>query len=375
MHQMLGKSEKQKLRKHFCEERQHPLFLVCDAVFCSRGARLEGVKADGEDVFREVATLLDKLMAAPEHTINQDDVDGFYTRLVNDVREWQHSTPADRIVIADTVFRIVRKLMCHQWDLWHSEWIYNMMGSTLNRESRKADGAEIQEFESRLMMYSEQLNDWINLDYDGSLYKEIEEVTTGKVVPLKKRSGRKQIDPNNITASFSYLPDVSHRINRLQVFFDCLNGVFISGDKKVFTDMFMDKPTNAKILWIRDIKELAYLFNKLSEQWITWPKNYSKWQMVCAHFQIRVKSKVKVDDSMTNDSYTVEDLSLTQFSKGGKLPKEHDELDRILKVLNPDKAIEDGLNDYLSLFDEQEHSELEDYRDALANDLKVVSRL
>lgn len=370
----LSKPEKQRLRKHFGDELQHPLLMVCDEVFSARAARLQGVKADGEDVFREVARLLDQLMEATQGKLAQTDINAYYTKLVNDVREWEQSTPADREIIADTVFRIVRKMMCHYCGIWQSENIYAMMGKTLERESRKADKEEEEEFEDTLFRFSEQLDNWINREYDGLLSKAIEEVERGKILPIKQKSGRKAIDPNNITESFNYLPKVSQRLQRLQAFFDGLEETFIKADSKDFIDLFTGKTTTKKILWVREIIELKYLMHQLAERkWITWPTSYGKWQMVCARFKIRRKEFKKTDDRLTNDSYYVEDdLKESQFNNSKKVPKKHEELDRLLRVLNPETDYRQALDDYLDYKEMMgEHSEIEDTADALAHGLNT----
>lgn len=376
MQNILSKTERQRLEDRFaCEYYVDPLFAVCLNVFGERAAKLEGVKADYEDIFRQVVWVL-YFITIDIEPITQRDVDDLWTGILMQVREWPNATVNDHKMIADTVFRIVRKLLCHHWDTYNSDVIYDMFNNTIERESADGDMEEIQRFQKRLSEHSEQLNDWINNVYDVHLYDEVEAVIKGQKaeIKVKKRSGRKSIDPNDIMASFSYLPRVEYRIERLQAFFDCLNNVFIDCDKKVFVDLFLGKSTIDKILWIRDIKELQYLINKLSNttpEWISWPKSYAKWQMTCARFQIRVKRK-KVDVNEKKDCYEIKDLKLTQFDNGSKILKSHDELDRILKILDPKTQYGLALEDYLNYKEALgEHNEIEDTVDALANGLNT----
>lgn len=103
----------------------------------------------------------------------------------------------------------------------------------------------------------------------------------------------------------------------------------------MFVEIFSGTKTTKKIVWIRGIRELHYLIDKLEEfELVSWPQKYGKWQMVCARFDIRVK--VKEDD---------------------------------------DYSIENSLQDCMDEFDVGEHDQMEDYRDALANDLQISSRL
>ena len=143
-------------------------------------------------------------------------------------------------------------------------------------------------------------------------------------------------------------------------------------DEKAFVDIFSGTTTTQKITWIRGIRELHYLIDKLKElKIITWPSSYGKWQMVCARFGIRRKKREAIDDSMTDDSFIIESLTPAQFTKDSGVTDAHDELDRIIRILNPKYNVEDSLQSFM---DEFEHDEIEDYQDALANDLQVVSR-
>lgn len=373
MQNILNKTERQRLEDHFAGEYfVDPLFAVCCNVFGERAAKLEGVKADYEDIFRQVVWMLHFLTIDIE-AIVQRNVDDLWTGILMQVREWPNATVNDRKIIADTVFRIVRKLLCHHWDTYYSDWLYQMFNNTLKRESTDGDTEEIQRFQMRLSEHSEQLSDWINNFYDGHLYDEVEAVIKGQKteIKMKKRRGRKSIDSNDITASFNYQPRIDHRVERLQAFFDSLNNVFVVCDKKKFVDMFQGKTTTDKILWIREIRELHYLIDHV-EKWIDWPKSYDKWLMTCARFHIRIKTKKKVDDSMTNDSYEIKDLKLSQFSKGGKVPNTHDELDKIIKILDPKTDYGSALDDYLGYEEAKgEHDDIKDTADALANGLNT----
>lgn len=144
----------------------------------------------------------------------------------------------------------------------------------------------------------------------------------------------------------------------------------------MFVDIFSGTKTTKKIVWIRGIRELHYLIDKLEElELVSWPQKYGKWQMVCARFDIRVKVKEDDDDSMTNDSFVTDSLNPNQFSKDGGVPDNHDGLDRIIRILTPKYSIENSLQDCMDEFDVGEHDQMEDYRDALANDLQISSRL
>lgn len=372
----LTKQGKERVRRYYGKEHEHPLYVVCDQAFLARAGRLEGVKADAEDIFCEVACLLDFLNDYPEFLSDQKDMEKHFSYLKKKYREWENATVEDREIIADTAFRIVRCLMCHRWGLCYSEELFDLMGNALRNKSRQTD---IGEFEEVLLDYSHELDEWINRGYDGHLSDEIEEVAAGKTKKQKPKSGRKAVDPKNITASFSYLPKESYRNQRLQAFCHCLKRVFIDEkvDDRVFVDIFSGTSTTQKVVWIRDIRELHYLIDKMEElELLTWDKKYGKWQMVCARFNIRIKKKEAIDDSMTNDSYVIETLTPEQFSKDSGVPDSHDELDRIIRIINPEYNITESIQEILDEIDSKDnHDEIEDYRDALANDLQISSRL
>ena len=304
----------------------------------------------------------------------QDDIDDLWNKILFWIRDWKGATVNDRTVIVDTVFRIVRKLLCHHWDVYHSKWLYGLFNKTIERLGHK-DENEVKLFQRQLSKYSEELSDWINNDYDGHLSEDIETILKAQSAEekqIKPKGGRKAIDPSDITASFNYLPREAHRIERLQAFFNCLNNTFVIADMKDFVDIFQNKTTTKKVLWIRDIIELKYLINQLdNSKWIT-HDGYTKWQITCARFQIRMKDKENDSGSHTNDSYIIEDLKLSQFSSGKKAPKNNPELDRIIKILDPQTDFGSALEDYLDYKDAQgEHDEIKDTADALANGLNT----
>ena len=72
---------------------------------------------------------------------------------------------------------------------------------------------------------------------------------------------------------------------------------------------------------------------------------------------------------MTNDSYVIEDLHTRQFTKAGKIPEAVEDLDRIIRILDPKINYNEVLQDYLDA--QLEHDEIKDTEDALANGLNT----
>lgn len=351
----------------------HPLYLACQDVFTPRSAHLNGVDIEAEEVFYAVAVLLDRLMTAKE--MEQKDVDGLWTELFKDIRRMKpDATEHDKQQVAHTVFAIVRKLCCHHWSSQFRDTLYDMLGNTIRKETGDADKGELEKFQQTLTEYSDKLDEWVNA-YDigvGRLSEQIEEVVKEMKEKPRRKSGRKAVDVEEITASFSYMPRIENRNERLQAFYTSLRGRFIEmkTDSKDFIDIFQGTTTTSKIVWKGKINELHYLFDRLDEMnVVTWPKQYTKWQMVCARFQIRVKRKVG-NDSMTNDSFFFEDLKTEQFTSGGRIPKKHEELDKVLRVLDKRTKFGKVLDDYLDAFDGEQY-DIASRNDALAHGLNT----
>lgn len=365
----LNTKEREKLKSFYGEEGQgHPLFLACNAAFIPRAGRLDEAMAEPEDIFFLVAGLLDYIFNR-KAALSQHDVDSKFDSMVKSIRGWNNTSTNDRIVIADTVFRIARKLLCHHWNTYFSDEVFDMLTTTIDGKG-VADREESDEFQSLLTNDSETLSEWINNGYTGRLSEEINDVIAEKSTgQTGRRGGRKAIDTKNITTSFVYLPKAEYREQRLQIFYQSLNRVFLAADQKDFIDMFSGRATTNKIVWIREIKELKYLLAKLKEKkWIEWTGNYTIGQMASARFQIRKKQKTH--DSMTNDSFMIEDLTTRQLTDA-KDESSHSELDRIISILDPSTDW-----DMLNLLQEQtneKQSRVEDYKDALANGLNMSS--
>ena len=244
----------------------------------------------------------------------------------------------------------------------------------IEKKKKQCDLDDEQDFLHRLDQCAAGLDDWINeyLASEEFLTDNISAIVDGKAVSIPRRkSGRRAKNLNEIVATFDYLPTLDDRNARLQAFFHSLKGKYIDrkADLQTFVDIFQNTSTSKKIVWIKEIILLKYLINRLEKLgYISSPHSYTKWHIVCAHFQLREKSK-HTNDNKTDDSYVIIDLTLTQFTKGRKAPKTHDELDRIIRILDPKVNYEESLQDYLDF--QQEHDEKMDTKDALVNGLST----
>lgn len=364
---MLSKLEKQEttlVRNHY-NTSGNPLFQALDEVFTKRAAYLEGLDIGVEEVFPAVARLLDKLFNTE---VSQQDVDKLWTELFNDIRKIKiDATKHDKQQVTHTIFAIVRKLLCHHWKSLYCDTLYDMLGETIKREMRNSDNDELAQFEEGLFEHSEALSEWINNVYDGNLSGEIETLLKGKKsVKPKKPSGRKSIDIDSIEDTFKVPLNISKRMERIGGFYNSMDKVYVDTDQKVFIDTLSGTKSKSKITWTGDIKELHYMINQLvGNGWIEVPDSYTKWQITCARFNIRVKGNNGKPDE-------IKDFQLSQFSNINKPLKDHPKLDKIINILNPKIDIQQAMDDYLGYLALQgEHDEINDTKDALAHGLNT----
>lgn len=176
------------MRNHFGTEGQlHPLLQVCSVIFTLRAGKLDGNKVKAEDVFRLVAGLLDRLFSDSKVEVwTQQDIDDLWYEQLQMLLDWPDTSANDRQRIVDTEFRIVRKLICHHWDTYYSEWLYILFSTIIDRESKDGSLEEQQRIQKRLSDFSDSLNDWINNGYNGHLSEEIEAVVKGQTAKARK---------------------------------------------------------------------------------------------------------------------------------------------------------------------------------------------
>ena len=353
---------------------EHPLLKACQVAFTPRIALMDGLMVEAEDIFCVVAEVFDSLLKEDHPT--QEIVEDLWTNLVINIRrQWQSdASEKDRMLVATAVFYIVRETLGHHWHSRYCNDLYDMLSVVIEKKKKQCDLDDEQDFLHRLDQCAAGLDDWINeyLASEEFLTDNISAIVDGKAVSIPRRkSGRRAKNLNEIVATFDYLPTLDDRNARLQAFFHSLKGKYIDrkADLQTFVDIFQNTSTSKKIVWIKEIILLKYLINRLEELgYISSPHSYTKWHIVCAHFQLREKSK-HTNDNKTDDSYVIIDLTLTQFTKGRKAPKTHDELDRIIRILDPKVNYEESLQDYLDF--QQEHDEKMDTKDALVNGLST----
>ena len=333
--------------------------------------KMNGLTAESEDVFCLIIDVLDDILDTSNPT--QDYVDELWTSVLLEIRGWKSdASDRDKMLVAGTVFHIVRKLLGHHWASLYCETCYDMMGVTLERELKVEDEDEESRFLDRLLDYSTELSEWINsyVSRCGFLSEEVEDVIKGE--GKGKEQTPAALPPNDkqpILTSFIYCPkgmDLGERNTRLNRFFEALaeNDKFIchkrtklqeqnATDQKVFVDAFTGVQTDQRIIWTSDIKRLKYLIYHLKAlELINWTAEKPKpgiVQMICARFAIRRKVFEEVD-GVNKKNWKWEVCELTPSNFNAKMDKSDAELDKIIELLAPDnmkkkrgETIEDGV--------------------------------
>lgn len=311
-----------------------------------------------EDVFREVAYLLDFILYTQD--ITQRRVDGLWTLLVNDIRSWKSDAQdEDKLLVAGTIFLIARDALCHHWDNRYSEDIYGMFTETLDEKLNIDDDKKYSLLFERLDECSQLLSDWINK------YDEAEEWLSddiGKCLRKKKPEGKKDTGQHPMADysrfSFSLIPQAKYR-GKENIILDWLHkelvdkGFVIDYDisgqddvlkqlvneerkKVVFNAVFSGSDTDYHIVWIGRKVELRYFILQLiARKALSWKKGPGKWQIT--RNRIWYGQKVREQSDATVRVYT--NYNYIQFGEHdfdkGNVPTYTEELDKILDVIAP----------------------------------------
>lgn len=229
---ILSQTERQKVREAWSN---HPLFVVCDAAFYDREVHLDAVEITSEDVFYATATILDELMSSDE--LLQKDIKKLWQKLYKVIREAKPDvTEHDKRQVAHTVFAIVRKALCHHWRTLYCETYFEMLGKTIDDETKTADTEEKESFVEQLIRDSSALADWIT-DYDGHLSEKIEasigthnddipnnifhdNLDESKIVSTLAKTDRKKCGPKQFTYVVkSFFEEIGWLKNRMDTSF------------------------------------------------------------------------------------------------------------------------------------------------------------
>ena len=323
---------------------------------------LKSLTMTSEDVFREVACLLDFLLYH-EKEITQRAVNNLWDALVNDIREWKpDAQDKDKMLVAGTVFCIVRDVLGHHWKQRFCEEIYAMLTETLDKNFKlsKEDEDEQKKFLERLTECSEALSEWINVYEDG----EGEWLSDEIAACLLKRKPDKPAAPKKTKEDYSKysfeLKPKGRFKNKVELCLKWLHTELIfkkfimdyelpeeselshfynleESNKLVFNTVFSGADTDDHIVWIEDKVQLRYFITQLEKRKaLSWKTGPGKWQVTRNRIWYRKETGYKVSET-TGEKYP--QYEIVQFGehdldKGNK-PKDTSKMDSILEMIAP----------------------------------------
>lgn len=303
--------------------------------------------------------------------------------LVNDVRSWKSDAmDEDKMLVADTVFCIVRDTLGHHCESQLCYGIYDMLSATLDMNLKVSDEEERTQFLEHLTECSQQLSDWIN-SYD----EEDGEWLSDKIAACLRKRKPEGTKPSVVSEK----PDYSRYSFTLKcqkkykgkegVFLEWLHNELVDKhfiedfknidlgkglehivdidekNKIIFNAVFSGADTDYHIVWIGDKVELRYFINGLVKRnAISWKKGPRKWQIVRNRILYRQTDYV-ISEATGNKSanYTYVHFGEHDLDKGNK-PADTTELDKILDLVAPpttssqkqnvDREIKKSFDDY-----------------------------
>ncbi len=295
-----------------------------------------------------------------EQKITQRAVDNLWTMLVNDIRSWKSDAKdEDKMLVADTVFCIVRDTLGHHCEPRYYDEIYGMLTTTLDKNLRGIDKDEQKQFLDHLTECSQLLSDWIN-SYDDEevwLSDEIEACFrkrkpegTKPVVAEKADYSRYSFTfkcPHKYKGKEKLMLEWLHNELVEKHFIEDFGEIHLDKDLEhivdideknriIFNAVFSGADTGYHIVWIGTKVELRYFINQLEERnAITWKKGPRKWQIVRNRIWYRKEDKETSDfTGRKSPKYTYVQFGEHDLDKGNK-PADTTELDKILDIVAP----------------------------------------
>ena len=341
MLRILSEEERKRIREAF---EQNPLYAACTAVFRKRRAHLNGLEIQVEDVFCATALLLDTLYNTEEE-LTQESIDTLWDDLCNNIRDAKFdASEHDKRQVVHTIFAIVRKALCHHWETYLRETLFDMLGVTIDNEMEEADKKEMDRFISQLIDKSESLKDWVNIEYDGNLSDQIEACLV-KAKPAKPKSPAKQqkkkpsAPPKGKHKAFPFISkDVADAYRMAQVADLCAymnkakadgGPMLTNADQRAFIKNFTTGNTTATILWLGSKRELHFIVSEWKKRkYITFDSDDDIWVITSGVF-LNGKG-VKKDGKPT--PFDSDDLGSTHNPKNIT-----QDLEDVVEMLNPEK--------------------------------------
>lgn len=228
-------------------------------------ARLNGLEATETDVFCETAWLLDYLLARPD--ISQHQVDSLWVMLVNRIRSWKPDvTDNDKLLVASTVFLIVRVTLTQHFESIYREGICSLLNHTLERETESRPGEEQAVFLQLLTDQIPLLCEWING------YDEAGEWLSDEIENAIKKGGKAHSKEKKTTftptgKTFTKTVQVSNlQLRIIAQRLSVANKLDSSCTAEKWEKLFSGVNSNFTIKWLGKPGELRDLFKMLTRK-------------------------------------------------------------------------------------------------------------
>lgn len=402
MQRLLNPSEAAKI-----SERLHDnaLLQVCSKVWPERQEEITSVMVRAEDVFYEVAWLVDELIDVESDIDINSLISGLWSTVFNDIGYWASNvSKPDRYLIASTVFRVVATAFSLHWQSYYCDTLRNALLMVTDERCPAPEDLHAQQQQQRqqqelleaIIQYSGILKDWINEYIDNPndwIADEINMVLNPPLTIKRRKTESRKADKklNSDYSRYSFRLNVNDKqLENLYVLFskrDDKGKRFIDGDlqnyneatknlplkqeeiksykqvdidKMLFNQVFIGNETDVCIVWTGDAVELWYFINSLYNYRVNGKRLLEKsgsgpgiWQIVRQRF-LNGKSRKMLDERTgkmvdTSEPIEFEEDAFVHYSKKNSLV-DSSTLDAIIRKIAPPRdkndkeVIEEDLN-------------------------------
>lgn len=271
------------------------LLNVCRQVWPGRLEEIETVKACTEDVFCEVAWIVDELADADVSTDPMSLVSGLWTTVIVDIANWGSDTVslADRFYTASTIFSIVATALSLHWNPHYCDTLRDALLAVIDDKrpapkdlyAHQQQERQQEEMTGAVIACSAMLNEWVNEYLDDTnrwLSDEIDLALNPHLAAVKPGKGkndgaRKTFNIDTFRETFTYKPDnmtEAERDIRLKLAFTRMQGSLIdrATHYDTFNALFSGSPLDVKIVWVGINSQLRCLFSLLLNKKLTGSK-------------------------------------------------------------------------------------------------------
>jgi len=274
------------------------LLEVCRKVWPERQEEITSVMVRAENIFYESAWLIDELIEADVDIDVMSLTRGLWSTVFNDIGYWANGVSLnDRYLITSTIFRLVATAFSLHWQSYYCDTLRDALLTVVDeRRPKPKDLYEQQQVERQqddlldaIIICSSILKDWV-IDYtdnpDSFLTEEIDLVLNPHFSTHTPNLESRKVDFKPVLATFTKSGTVLNA-NLILVFQFLVEKKWIaqSSDPDAFTDLFLGKPSEKAIIWLKAKGVLRDLFKMfIDEGVITCPDGYTYLQIVSSHF-------------------------------------------------------------------------------------------